>query len=182
MNKKWQTVNKVKEYSNPYMEIFKHKVVRSNGNKKPYYVLERNIAGDWFTIIIPLIANKETFLVGQYRYPVKEYSWEFPMGHASGKNYLETAKIELKEETGITAKKWQKIGFFHTAPGHSSEKAAVFVAFDLVFGKSSPTETEDLEIKKVSINKVGQMIKKGEILDGPTIVAYHYLQSYLKNL
>lgn len=182
MRKQWQTVKKTKEYQNPYMEIYKHQIIRSDGKKRLYYVLERGIAGNWFAIIIALTSNKETFLVEQFRYPVGVYSWEFPMGHAPGKDFLQVAKKELQEETGIRAREWKKIGFFHTVPGHSSEKAAVYLALDLTFGKSNPSETELLKVRKVKLNRIAEMIKKGEILDGPTIVAYYYLQSYLKKI
>ena len=180
MSYKWKTVKKTKEYKNPYMEITRHDVMRPDGKKGTQYVLSRINAGDFFSIIIPLTPQNETFLVGQYRYPVSFYSWEFPMGHADGKDFKETAAIELKEETGITAKKITKIGSFFTVPGHSNETATVFIATCLTHGESEPTETELLEVKKVPIKTIGDMIQKGIILDGPTIVAYHYLSKYLK--
>lgn len=162
------------------MEIWKHDVIRSNGNQRPYYVLDRDLQGAKFSIIIPLTDNNETFLVGQYRYPVEYYSWEFPMGHAIGKNFLEVAKIELKEEVGIVANKWVEIGQFYTAPGHSSEKAGVFIAKDLTFQENNPSGEEIIVVDRMSVKKVKQMIDKGMILDGPTIVAYHYLEVYLE--
>ena len=131
MSNSWDFVGKKREYKNPFMEIWRHEVIRSNGYKGPYYVLERGIAGRYFSIVIPLAKDLKTILVGQYRYPVGYYSWEFPMGHAEGLDFLETARIELKEETGIEAVSWKKIGRFFTAPGHSSEIAEVFVAKDL---------------------------------------------------
>lgn len=175
----WTTLSKKREYTNPFMAIWRHEVIRDNGHRGPYYVLERDTAGRYFSIIIPLTKDLKTVLVGQYRYPVGYYSWEFPMGHAEGKDFLETAKIELREETGIEAATWEKIGSFFTAPGYSSEAAQVFVAKDISFGQKKISETEVLETKTVLISNVKEMIKKGRILDGPTIVAYHYLEIYL---
>lgn len=179
MSKDWQTLRKIKEYSNPFMEIWKHDVIRPNGNNRPYYVLERGIQKAKFSIAIPITQSGETFLVGQYRYPVKYYSWEFPMGHAIGKTFLDAAKIELREETGITSKKWIEIGRFYTAGGHSSEEACVFLAKDLTYQKSNPLDEEIIKVTEVSIKNIRKMIDDGKILDGPTIVAYHYLEAYL---
>lgn len=166
-----QTLSSKIVYSNPFMRIREDDVIRPNGVRAPYFVLERG----QFSIIIPLTKKNEIYLVGQYRYAVDFYSWEFPMGFVEGLKPLAIARQELKEETGLIAKKWDLLGKFHVAPGHSSQKAYVFVAQDLVEGEKEPEENEFLEVKKVSLNQVGEMIKKGKILDGPTIVAYHFL-------
>ena len=173
--RKWKTLSSRIVYRNPFFRIREDDVVRPNGIRAPYFVLER----ESFSIIIPLTKRGETYLVGQYRYPVKKYSWEFPMGLVEGKSPLETAKIELREETGLRAGKFCQIGSFYVANGHSNQRAYVFVAQDLTEGEPEPEENEFLEIKKISLKEMGEMIKKGEILDGPTIVAYHFLEGYL---
>lgn len=164
------------------MEVWRHEIIRPNGEKSPYYVLERSVAGTYFSIAIPLTDELDTFLVGQYRYPIESYSWEFPMGHAKPQKegFLEVAKIELFEETGILARRWRKIGQFATSPGHSSEEAQVFLATDLTFGRAEGLGTEISEVKKINVLKVGEMVRSGKIFDGPTIAAYHYLELYLK--
>lgn len=173
--KKWRMLSSKTVYKNPFMKIRKDKVVRPNGVAAPYYVLDRPSS---FSIIIPLDKNLKTYLVGQYRYPTNFYSWEFPMGGVSGLSPLKMAKRELKEETGLLAKKWQKIGQFQVAPGHCSQEAFVFVACELKQGEPEPEENEFLEVKKMSIKRVGEMIAEGKILDGPTIVAYHLLYQH----
>lgn len=43
-----------------------------------------------------------TFLVGQYRFPLKHYGWEIPEGGGPlGIDPLDSAKRELKEKTGL---------------------------------------------------------------------------------
>lgn len=180
MDKNWTILNKHRDYKNPFMEVWKYEVVRPNGFTGPYYVLKRDSKDVGFSIIIPLSNKSTVYIVGQYRFPVSYYSWEFPMGRVLGKNALEGAKIELMQEVGLLAKNWEKIGMFYTAPGHSSEKATIFIARDFTIGENKPERGEILKIKEVTINEIGDMIDKGEILDGPTIVAYHLLQSYLK--
>lgn len=164
------------DYKNPFFKIVKHDVVRPNGVKEPYWTVSRNSD---FSIIIPIFPDNSTMLVGQFRIPVGEYSWEFPMGQVLGKNPIDTAKQELKEETGISAKKWKLIGHYFLAPGHHEQQVDVYIAKNLTIGISEPEENEFLETKKVKISDVGKMIKDGKIKDGPTIVAYHFLESFL---
>lgn len=173
----YQKLNSKIDYENPYMRVRKDLVILPNGKTKYYFSLDRRE----FSIIIPLTTSKKTYLVGQYRYSPEVYSWEFPMGYVSGKNPLEMAKIELKQETGLKALEWTKIGVFHVAPGHSKQKAHVFVARNLQEGQPQFEDHEFIEIKNdVNIDEVAKMINESKITDGPTIVAYHYLENYLK--
>ena len=172
----FKVISSKEEYENPFFKIIKHKVKRPNGSTSPYWTVSRYSD---FSIIIPMFKDESTLLVGQYRLPVGEYSWEFPMGQVLGKNPIETAKQELKEETGLTADKWEKIAHYFLAPGHHEQEVDIYLAKNLTQGKSEPEENEFLETKKVKIKEVGEMIKDGKIKDGPTIVAYHFLEKYL---
>lgn len=174
--KGWNTLSSKLIHENPFMRLVAYDVVRPNGYRGPYYVLERTD----YAMIIPLTEKNETYLVGQYRYPIKKYSWEFPSGSVIGKSQRETARIELEEETGIHASKWTLIGRFCGAPGHNRQKTKVFVAQDLIQKKAQPEQNELLEIKKLPIVQVGEMIVQGKIIDGPTICAYHLLEVYWK--
>ena len=157
----------------PYLKVLKDKVKLPNGTTKSFYVLDRYSP---FSIIVPLVDKHTTILVGQYRYPAKYYSWEFPMGQVKGTSPLQMAKIELKQETGITAKTWHQIGHFFIANGHCSQGAFVFTAANLTLGKPQPEPNEFLKIKQVKLDQVSRMIKSGRILDGPTITAYHFFK------
>ena len=54
----------------------------------------------------------------QYRYPVNEVLWEIPAGKLDlGEDPINCAKRELMEETGITARKWEKLGHIYTNTG-----------------------------------------------------------------
>jgi 8-oxo-dGTP pyrophosphatase MutT (NUDIX family) len=172
----WITEKSEVEYENPYMRVVRYEVVRTNGFKGPYYVLERTP----FSVIIPMTPNLETYLVRQYRYPIQRYSWEFPMGAVAGKEALATAMQELKEETGLTAAQWDLIGQYAIAPGHNNQITKLYLARDLQVGEAQPEEGEFLDVEKVAVSKVGEMIADGEIIDGPTICAFHFLELYLK--
>ena len=163
-------------HENPYMRIVEYDVVRPNGTRLPYYVLDR----EDYAVIIPLDTEENTFLIGQYRYAVSDFSWEFPAGYAKSKTMEGMAKMELQQEAGITAGKLTKLGVLFAAPGHSRVRAHIFLAQDLRYGEPEPDPNEFIESKKVSMDDVGEMIKAGTILDAPTICAYHLLEVYLE--
>ena len=172
----FKVLSSVTEYENPFFKAIKHQVERPNGLVKPYWTISRR--GD-FSVIIPIFPNNDTVLVGQYRISVGAYSWEFPMGQVRGKDAIQTAKQELHEETGIRAKTWKKIGHYHLAPGHHEQEVHIFIARNLTQGESEPEENEFLKIRKLKINEVGRMIENGKIKDGPTIVAFHFLEKHI---
>jgi ADP-ribose pyrophosphatase len=169
----FQKVSEKLEYENPFMQVYRQEVIRPDGVKKPYWVLDRR--GD-FSIIIPIFPDNTTMLVGQYRVPTGRYLWEFPMGMVHGATPLITAKEELRQETGLWANMWEKLGYFYLAPGFSGQRSNVFVAKDLREGKSEPEDDEYIDVKRLPIKKVKYMIKNRQITDGPTIIAFHLLE------
>lgn len=166
--KVWQTFSRRVVYKDSYLTVRKDKVKKSDGSKSFYTVVVRKP----ISIIIPVSSDKTVFMVEQFRYAVNSVSLEFPMGSAEGKSPLEMAKTELRQETGITAKKWRKIGSFFVAPGHSTVWAHVFLAKDLIFFKPRPEKGEILEQREVKLSEIPVLIKKGKILDVPTIAAF----------
>ena len=165
------------EYKNPYMKVHKKHIRYANNAHGTYWVMDR--PGDC-AIAIPLYSPTETVLVGQERITVKRFSWEFPMGSVKGENGLVAAKQELREETGLVGKKWQKIGEFYLANGYSSQKGVVFVVEELEQYKREPERHEFLTLQRTKIKDIHKMILDGTIKDGPTITAFLYLLDYLK--
>lgn len=150
------------------MEVTEDEVETDFGKRLTYGVVHK----DPWALIIPWDGNN-LFLVGQYRYPVDEFSWEFPQGHFEHESIIETAKHELKEETGLTALSINEVAVFNLAPGHHSQKCHVFLATELTEGQRELEASEEgMKIKKISFDEFRVMIARGEILDGPTIVAF----------
>lgn len=176
VSSKWKSLSKKLLLKNPYLELWEEEVLRPDGGISTYYVQRRKP----FSVVIPLI-GENVYLVQQYRYSVSSLSWEFPMGYAEGKTPLETAEIELKEETGMSAKEMIEIGKYWFGPGRSNQWVYVYVAKGITFGEAEPEEGELLRLEEMPIAKVGEMIEKAEILDGVTITAYHFLEKYLNS-
>src|SRR4028118_1164079 len=100
----WKTLSTRPLYDNPWINVREDQVINPKGGNGIYGVVHmKNKAIG----IIPVDEEGYTWLVGQYRYSVDEYSWEIPMGGGPIEiDVLESAKRELKEETGFTAARW----------------------------------------------------------------------------
>jgi 8-oxo-dGTP pyrophosphatase MutT (NUDIX family) len=122
--------------------------------------------------VIPLDKDNNTWIVGQYRYALNQYSWEIPEGGGKiGVDPLESAKRELIEECGLIAHKWEKIMEMHLSNSTTDEHSLVYVARDLEYTESEPEETEQLIIKKIPFEELYQMVKRGEVTDGISVAA-----------
>jgi 8-oxo-dGTP pyrophosphatase MutT (NUDIX family) len=165
----WQTIDKETVYENPWIKVTHNNVLNPSGNPGIYGVVHfKNKA----IAIVPLDENNNTWLVGQYRYTLERYSWEVPEGGGPlNDSPLASAKRELLEETGITAKKWIAAGTFHLSNSITDEEAIVFVAKDLTFGEAQPEETEELRVKKLPFQEVVEMVMNGDITDGLAVAA-----------
>lgn len=163
----WTTLSTEEVYENPWISVEHHQVVNPSGNEGIYGKIHfKNVALG----IIPLDEDLNTWLVGQYRYTLDEYSWEIPMGGGPiADNLMISAKRELKEETGLTAKKWTKIMRIHTSNSATDEEGFVYVATGLAQGDTNFEETEDLEIQKVSLQRAIDMVMSNEITDSLSV-------------
>lgn len=159
----WTTLNSKTIYDNPWINVREDAVINPGGSSGIYGVVHfKSIAVG----IIPVDEEKHTWLVGQYRYALDEYSWEIPMGganHADGP--LNGAIRELREETGLTAARWHTLMKVHPSNSVSDEVGYVFVATDLTQGCWQPEETEQLIVKRVPLDKAVQMTMNNEITD-----------------
>lgn len=159
----WQTLRKKPIYQNPWIIVEEHDVINPAGKEGIYgKVSFKNKALG----IIPIDNEGYTWLVGQYRYTLNTYSWEIPMGGGSlDEDILESAKRELKEETGITAVHWQQIMRIHTSNSVTNEEGVVFIAQELSFGETEFEETEQIVTKKLPFTEALDMVMEGKITD-----------------
>ena len=131
--------------------------------------------------IVPLDEDGNTYLVGQWRYALNEYSWELPMGGAPTDDYLAHAKRELEEETGLKAKNWKNIMKLHTSNSICDEVGYVFLAQELEQGEMQPEETENLALKKLPFEEAYQMVLNGEITDAISVAGILRVKIELDN-
>jgi 8-oxo-dGTP pyrophosphatase MutT (NUDIX family) len=163
----WQTLATQPVYDNPWISVREDQVINPGGGRGIYGVVHmKNKAIG----VIPLDADGNTYLIGQYRYALNEYSWEIPMGGGPiGIDPLESAQRELKEETGFTARQWTNIARLHTSNSVTDEEGFVFLAEELTAGETEFEETEDLKIRKVSLTEALRMVMDNEITDAISV-------------
>lgn len=174
MNNPWKTKSKETKYSNNWIAIEHHEVITPAGTDGVYGVIHfKNTAIG----IIPLDNENNTWIVGQYRYPIDEYSWEIPEGGGpKEKDPLESAKRELLEETGIIAQQWEMIQRVHLSNSASDEVGLIYIARGLRFSHAEPEETEDLMIKKIHVTELIKKVDNGEITDSLSVMAALHLK------
>ena len=128
-----------------------------------------------------IIAEKDgcLFFVKQFRYPYKKVILELPAGKL---NENEDPKIcairELKEETGLTADNVTLLHSIYPTPAYTNEIIYIYKADNVVEGSTNFDEDEFLNLEKIPIDKVKEMLLNGEIHDAKTIIA---LYSYFFN-
>lgn len=168
-NNPWQTRSSKVLYDNPWITLEEDKVINPAGNQGIYgkVVFKNRALG-----IIPLDHRQHIWLVGQYRYTLKEYSWEIPMGGVPfGEEILEGAQRELREETGISADKWTQLLKIHTSNCVTDEVGYCFLAEDLTLGKPQWDETEALQVQRLPFSEALGMVMKGQITDAISVAS-----------
>ena len=165
----WVTLSAEEKYENPWIKVTEYKVINPGGGKGIYGKVHfKNSAIG----IVPVDKELNTWLVGQFRFTLNEWSWEIPEGGGPpGQSELDAARRELKEETGLTAEKWSKILKFHTSNSVTDEVGYIFMAEELTSGESLLEETEaDLKVWKVPLTDALKMIAEGKITDSLSVM------------
>ena len=165
----WTTLSSKEHYNNNWIKVTEHQVLNPAGGPGIYGVVHfKNTAIG----VIALDEENNTYLVGQYRYALDQFSWEIPEGGGPlGEDPLEGAKRELLEETGLVAKSWLPIVHIHLSNSVSDEKGIIYLARELEQHTAEPEETEQLHIKKLSFDAAYEMVKNHEITDSLSIAA-----------
>jgi 8-oxo-dGTP pyrophosphatase MutT (NUDIX family) len=167
----WKTLGGELKYENNWIAVTEYQVINPSGNQGIYGKVHfKNIAVG----VIPLDEDMNTWLVGQYRYTLDEYSWEMPEGGCpiGAETVLDTAKRELLEETGLIAAEWTELLKLHTSNSVTDEVGYAFVARSLIQAEADPEETEDLSLWKLPFDEALQMVLDGKITDAFTCMAF----------
>jgi 8-oxo-dGTP pyrophosphatase MutT (NUDIX family) len=158
----WKTTRITEAYENDWIRLEHHDVIKPNGKPGIYGKVHfKNQA----IAILPIDAEGNTYLVGQYRYTIDAYSWELPEGGCQNESSLDAAKRELKEETGLIASHWTHLGENYLSNSVTDEKAIMYLAEGLIQSESEPEDTEQLQLKKIPVKDAIAMALNGEIKD-----------------
>jgi ADP-ribose pyrophosphatase len=161
----WKTIKSTKKADFPLFKVFEDVVELPNGLELDYYKVEKIPV----VVVLPIFSDK-IVMVKQYRYPIKSDSLELPAGHVwPGEDPQECAIRELKEETGFTTGKIEKILEYYPSTEYSNQTYHVYVAKDLKEGEPNREKYELIDVKTIEVESVIEKIKNGEITDGRTI-------------
>ena len=163
----WKTLSGEKIYENPWIRLDEYQVIKPTGGKGIYgKVSFKNLAVG----IIPLDDELNTWLVGQFRYTLNEYSWEIPMGAVpSVEGYELGALRELREETGLRAEKLDYLCKIHTSNSVTDEVGVVYVATGLTHGQTDFDDTEEISVKKLPFKEALEWVMDGKITDSLSV-------------
>ncbi len=172
----WQTIHKKLVIKDRFLLLYKYTTINPLGKKGYFWVAKRPTP--FFVVVIPIIDSNTTLIIGQYRPPVQQVIWEFPMGAVTNINDpRKVAQIELKEETGFTAQRIKLLGQFYPASGLLNQKTHVFAAYNLQPGPPQPQGNEYIKTQTTTFDKLEQMIQNGQIICGITIAAYYLFKN-----
>lgn len=164
----WRVLEERLVFDNAWISVVDYKVVQPGGRHGGYGVVKfKNRAVG----VLPVSARGTVFLVGQHRFPLDAYSWELPEGGGSMEEApIVTAKRELAEETGLSARQWLPLASFDLSNSVTDEAAECFLAWDLTEGAASPDETEDLALREISFSNLLEAVLNGGVRDSLTVV------------
>jgi 8-oxo-dGTP pyrophosphatase MutT (NUDIX family) len=161
-------------YRNNWMTLREDQIRRPDGSGGIYAVVDKPT----YALVIPRDGDR-FHLVEQYRYPLGLRRWEFPQGTAPEQEHLEAEELaarELREETGLRAAEFVRLGQLDCAPGMSSQRGWVFLATDMTEGEHDREhEEQDMHSEWFSRATVERMIRDGEITDAQSIAAWALL-------
>jgi 8-oxo-dGTP pyrophosphatase MutT (NUDIX family) len=173
----WKTLSTSRIHQNAWFDVREDQVLRPDGQPGTYNVVS---AARTATGILPVWPDGSLTLVGQYRYPIQEYSWEIPEGGGPiGENPESIARRELLEETGIQAESWEHLGRVHTSNCFVDEVCHLFLAKHLTSGPALPDAVEVLQVRRESLAEVLAMILDGRITDSISIAGVFRLLARL---
>ncbi|WP_232664201.1 NUDIX domain-containing protein [Pseudonocardia sp. TRM90224] len=170
-----ETISSRQVYANSWMTVREDAVRRADGTDGIFGVVDKPTAA----LVIPLDGDR-LHLVEQFRYPVGQRRWEFPMGTAPDRAEQDPAELaarELREETGLVAGRMELLGRLDIAPGMSSQREHVFLATELTEESALREHTEqDMRTRWFSVADFERMARDGELVDAQSLAAYLLLQ------
>ena len=123
--------------------------------------------------VLPLTDEGDVICVRQYRYAHGCMLTEIPAGKLDSpdEDHIEAALRELREETGARCQTLTHLGLYRATVAILDEKIDLYLAEGLTFGDTDLDDDEFLEVERIPLEKMLEMVMSGKITDGKTQVA-----------
>ncbi len=163
----WKSRAERTVYENPWITVQEHQAEAPTGAATVYGVVGfKNFA----LAILPIFPDGRIVLVGQHRFPLRDYSWEIPEGGSPiDRDPLEGAQRELREEAGLEAGAWRKVLSFQVSNSVSDERGFGFIATDLREVPAEPDPTEAFAVVRVPFREALEQAVAGRMPDLITV-------------
>jgi ADP-ribose pyrophosphatase len=134
-------------------------------------------------VMIPVKDDGKLILERQFRYPLGRSMIEFPAGKIEpGEPVEETARRELLEETGFTAREWRRLGLMHPCVGYSNERIEIFLARGLErHGGQNLDQGEFIDLLELTAEEAAQAVRDGKITDAKTLAALFWAEKVMSS-
>ena len=166
-------------YGGIFLKMKRDKIALPNGEE----AVREYLTHPGAVAIVAILDDGRVLLERQYRYPIAKACIEIPAGKLEiGEDHLLCAKRELEEETGYTAKKWSYIRRIHPVISYSMELIDIYLAEDLVPGKSHLDDEEFLDVFAAPLEQLIGWVEDGEITDVKTTISAYWLDRYRRGL
>ena len=162
-----QPVRRVSTYQGVVVELTEDIVKLSNGATTVREVVHHPGG----VCVAAVDADGNVAMVRQFRYPFGAHLLELPAGKLEkGEEPFPAAQRELSEETGLEADQWRELGAICVSPGISTEKLYLYMATGLHQGAAHPDPNEFLDVERIPLSQLVQMVDRGDIQDAKTVV------------
>jgi len=171
----WRTLASERIYENPWFALRQDRVQTHTGAEITYTFMEHPGA----VAVVPVTPQGELVLICSYRYTVKDWCWEIPMGGRDHDDLEVVARKELHEEVGGVCQQLEYINFFYANNGVSNIRCDVFLARGVELGQSQPEDSELIEKRLYTKDEAFRMARAGKITDGMSALSLFLCEPYL---
>lgn len=168
MNFTEKTITTKEIYNGRIVHLIEDTVLLPNGNTAGREIVLHNGGVG----VIAVDEDKNVLMVEQYRKPYDAVILEIPAGKLEkGEEPLPAGMRELSEETGYEAERYTFLGKYYPTPGYCSEIIHLYLAENMTYVGQHTDPDEFVEVKKIPLSALVQMVMNNEIPDAKTAVA-----------
>lgn len=122
--------------------------------------------------VIAVTPERDVFMVTQYRIAADAMMLEIPAGKLEqGEDPYDAGMRELEEETGYRTDKLEFLGEYYATPGYCTEKLSIYLATNLEYAGQHLDPGEFLNVSRIPLDKLYEMVMNNEIRDCKTAIA-----------